>query len=151
MPDILFFDAITDADAGRVGGKGLSLGKTATAGLPVPPGFVVTTQAYRRLHARGIRAEPRFMGTLLDAYHTLAGPVAVRSSATAEDAADTSFAGQQESILGVEGDDAVVNAVERCWRSLFTERSAAYRSKQGVDASGLAMAVVVQQLVPAEA
>ena len=74
----------------------------------------------------------------------------MRSSATAEDAADTSFAGQQETILGVEGDDRLLDAIERCWRSLFTERAVAYRAKQGVDAAGLAMAVVVQQLVPAE-
>jgi rifampicin phosphotransferase len=151
MPDILFFDAITDAEAGQVGGKGLSLGKTATAGLPVPPGFVVTTQAFRRLSERGIRSDSGFIRALLDAYHTLGGgPVAVRSSATAEDAADTSFAGQQETILGVEGDDPLIIAVERCWRSLFTERAIAYRAKQGVDASGIAMAVVVQQLVEAE-
>ncbi len=151
MPDILFFDAVTDADVHHVGGKGLGLGKTATAGLPVPPGFVVTTQAFRRLSDRGIRSDPGFTRTLLDAYHTLGnGPVAVRSSATAEDAADTSFAGQQETILGVEGDDRLIEAVERCWRSLFTDRAVAYRAKQGVDAAGLAMAVVVQQLVEAE-
>lgn len=152
MPDILFFDAISDADADRVGGKGLSLGRTATAGLPVPPGFVVTTQAFRRLRDRGIRSDPGFTSTLLDSYRALGGgTVAVRSSATAEDAADTSFAGQQETILGVEGDDRLIEAIERCWRSLFSERAAAYRAKQGVDAAGLAMAVVVQQLVPAEA
>jgi len=152
MPHILFFDAITDAEAPSVGGKGLSLGKTATAGLPVPPGFVVTTQAFRRFSERGIRSDHDFMRTLLDAYTTLGrGPVAVRSSATAEDAADTSFAGQQETILGVEGDDRLIEAVERCWRSLFTDRAIAYRAKQGVDAAGIAMAVVVQQLVPAEA
>ena len=75
----------------------------------------------------------------------------MRSSATAEDAADTSFAGQQETILGVEGEDALIDAVERCWRSLFTERAVAYRARQGVDAAQVAMAVVVQQLVPAEA
>src|SRR5262249_1537625 len=73
------------------------------------------------------------------------------SSAIAEDAADTSFAGQQETILGVEGEDALINAVERCWRSLFTERAAAYRAKQGVDAADLAIAVAGQQLRPAEA
>ncbi len=152
MPDILFFDDISDADAPQVGGKGFSLGKTAAAGLPVPPGFVITTQAFRRLSERGIRSDPGFPPALLDAYRTLGGgPVAVRSSATAEDAADTSFAGQQETILGVEGDDQLIDAVERCWRSLFTERAVAYRAKQGVDAAGLAMAVVVQQLVPAEA
>jgi phosphohistidine swiveling domain-containing protein len=152
MTDLLFFDAITDVDAARVGGKGLSLGKTATAGLPVPPGFVICTAAYRRLHARGIASDPAFAAALGEAYRRLGGgPVAVRSSATAEDAADTSFAGQQETILGVEGEAAVVAAVERCWQSLFTDRAIAYRARQGVDAAGLAMAVVVQQLVPADA
>ena len=152
MSDILFFDAITDAEASRVGGKGLSLAKTATAGLPVPPGFVVATDAFRRLRGRGVIADPEFTRELLEAYAKLGGgPVAVRSSATAEDAADTSFAGQQETILGVEGGDRLIAAVERCWRSLDTERAAAYRARQGVDAAGLAMAVVVQQLVPAEA
>jgi pyruvate,water dikinase len=152
VSDILFFDAITDAEASQVGGKGLSLGKTANAGLPVPPGFVVTTQAFRRLAERSIRSDADFTQALFNAYRTLgSGPVAVRSSATAEDAADTSFAGQQETILGVVGEDALVSAIERCWRSLFTERAVAYRAKQGVDAAGLAMAVVVQQLVPATA
>jgi phosphohistidine swiveling domain-containing protein len=152
MAHILFFDAITDAEAAHVGGKGLSLAKTATAGLPVPPGFVVTTQAFRRLSQRGIGSDPDFKRTLLEAYAQLGGgPVAVRSSATAEDAADTSFAGQQETILGVVGGDHLVEAVERCWRSLFTERAVAYRTRQGIDAAAVAMAVVVQQLVPAEA
>ncbi|VTU00352.1 pyruvate phosphate dikinase : Pyruvate phosphate dikinase PEP/pyruvate-binding protein OS=Rhodopirellula sp. SWK7 GN=RRSWK_04808 PE=4 SV=1: PPDK_N: PEP-utilizers [Gemmataceae bacterium] len=152
MPQILFFNEITDAEAAHVGGKGLSLAKTASAGLPVPPGFVVTTQAFRRLSQRGIGSDPDFKRSLLDAYEKLGGgPVAVRSSATAEDAADTSFAGQQETILGVVGDDRLVEAVERCWRSLFTERAVAYRKKQGIDDDAVAMAVVVQQLVPAEA
>lgn len=151
MPEIIFFDTVTDRDAGRVGGKGLSLGKTASAGLPVPPGFVIATDAYRRLHERGIRSDAEFTRALFEAYRTLGGgPVAVRSSATAEDAADTSFAGQQETILGVEGEEALVAAIERCWRSLFTERAVAYRARQGVDDAGLAMAVVVQQLVNAE-
>ena len=151
MPNILFFHDITDADALRVGGKGLSLGKTANAGLPVPPGFVITTEPYRRLAERGARSDPAFIRALFDASRDLGGgPVAVRSSATDEDAADTSFAGQQETILGVEGEEALVTAIERCWRSLYTERAAAYRSRQGVDAAGLAMAVVVQQLVLAE-
>jgi pyruvate,water dikinase len=151
MPDILHFNEITDASANLVGGKGLSLGKTATAGLPVPAGFVITTQAYRRLAERGIGSDPDFVRAITSAYEALGGLVAVRSSATAEDAADTSFAGQQETILGVQGRDALVDAIERCWRSLFTERAVAYREKQNVDASGLAMAVVVQKLVPAEA
>jgi pyruvate,water dikinase len=152
MPDILFFDEITDAGAALVGGKGLSLGRTASAGLPVPAGFVVTTQAYRRLVGRGLRSDAGFARALAGAHESIGGGlVAVRSSATAEDAADTSFAGQQETILGVPGGERLLDAVESCWRSLFTDRAVAYREKQNVDAAGLAMAVVVQKLVPAEA
>lgn len=152
MPDILFFDAITDAAAGQVGGKGLSLGKMAAAGLPVPPGFVITTEAYRRMQdSAGFRMTPDFRQAVEAAYARLGlGLVAVRSSATAEDAADTSFAGQQETILGVEGNPALLEAVQRCWKSLHTERAAAYRARQGVADAGLAMAVVVQKLVPAD-
>src|SRR6476646_699663 len=151
MPSILFFNDISDVDLSRVGGKGLSLGKTAGAGLPVPPGFVVTTETYRRLAERGVRSDPAFVRALVEAYRDLGGGlVAVRSSATAEDAADTSFAGQQETILGVEGEEALIDAVERCWRSLHAERAAAYRAKQGGDDARLGIAVVVQQLVPAE-
>ncbi|MCI0704422.1 MAG: hypothetical protein L0241_25480 [Planctomycetia bacterium] len=152
MPDILFFNEITDSEASLVGGKGFSLGKTANAGLPVPAGFVVTVHAYRRLAGRGIRSDVGFARAIHKAYESIgSGLVAVRSSATAEDAADTSFAGQQETILGVKGNEPLIDAIERCWRSLFTERAVAYRAKQNVDAARLAMAVVVQKLVPAEA
>ncbi|MBX9581596.1 MAG: hypothetical protein K2X87_14945 [Gemmataceae bacterium] len=146
MPDIQFFDAVTSvADAG---GKGHSLGRLAAAGLPVPPGFVVTTEAYRRSAGT---IGPELRAAIEEAYARLGGgPVAVRSSATAEDAAETSFAGQQLTVLGAEGVPAVLDAVERCWQSLHTERAVAYRAKQGVDEAGLAMAVVVQRLVPAE-
>ncbi|MBN9520728.1 hypothetical protein J0H58_19785 [bacterium] len=151
MPDLLPFDSITDADAARVGGKGYSLGRTSSAGLPVPPGFVVTTDAYRRLHPTGVRSAPDFVSRFADHLRKLGdGPVAVRSSATGEDGAEASFAGQQETILGVRGLDAVLDAVERCWASLHTDRAKAYRARQGVDEAGLAMAVVVQELVPAE-
>ncbi len=151
MSDTLPFAAIAAADLGRVGGKGLSLGRMAAAGLPVPAGFVVTTSAYRRVHAAGIRADAPLSHALLEAYRTLGGgPVAVRSSATAEDAADASFAGQQETILGVEGEQPLIDAVERCWKSLHTERATAYRAHQGVEEAGLAMAVVVQRLVDAD-
>ena len=148
MPDIQFFDAVSDV--GLAGGKGLSLGRMAAAGLPVPPGFVVTTEAYRRA-VGGIGPGLDVAAAIEGAYARLGGgPVAVRSSATAEDAADASFAGQQATFLGVEGAAAVVNAVGECWGSLHTERAVAYRARQGVDAAGLAMAVVVQRLVPAE-
>ena len=152
MRDVLHFGEITDADAGRVGGKGLSLARLAAAGLPVPPGFVATTDAYRRLRdGTDGRGDHDFNGAVREAYQQLGGgPVAVRSSATAEDTADTSFAGQQETILGVEGDGPLLQAIGRCWASLHTDRAKAYRERQGVDAAGLAMAVVVQRLVPAE-
>jgi pyruvate,water dikinase len=147
--DILSFDQITAESANLVGGKGLSLALTLHAGLPVPPGFCVTSAAYRR------HATPTIDSTLLDAllsaYRNLGrGVVAVRSSATAEDGAATSFAGQQETILGVEGEDSLRQAVERCWRSLHTERARAYRQRQGVDEASVAMAVVVQRLVDAD-
>lgn len=151
MSDLLSFASITDADAARVGGKGLSLGKMAAAGLPVPEGFVIATDAYRRMANSGLRSDPEFVRELKDQYQSLGGRlVAVRSSATSEDSAETSFAGQQETILGVEGIDALVDAIERCWKSLHTERAVAYRARQGIDETQVAMAVVVQKLVAAE-
>lgn len=77
--------------------------------------------------------------------------VAVRSSATAEDQADASFAGQQDTYLYVRGADAVVEHVVRCWASLFSPQAIGYRSRFGVDTEDLAMAVVVQTMVPADA
>jgi rifampicin phosphotransferase len=149
MSDILPFLEIAAADAERVGGKGLSLGRLAVAGLPVPPGFCITTDAYQRCNGTSI--DSLLQSKLDDAYRALGrGLVAVRSSATTEDSAAASFAGQQETILGVEGDAALRESIERCWQSLHTQRARAYRQKQGVDEAGLAMAVVVQKLVPAE-
>lgn len=78
-------------------------------------------------------------------------PVAVRSSATAEDLPTASFAGQQDSYLNVVGDIDVVDRVRRCWASLFTERAVAYRARHGMDHRSVRMAVVVQQMVGARA
>ena len=151
MTDLRTFDEIGPGDVGEVGGKGLSLGRMAAAGLPVPPGFCITTAAHRRLRCRTPYDDPAFAGALADAYLRLGGgAVAVRSSATAEDGAEASFAGQQETFLGVRGEAAVADAVARCWASLDSERAVAYRRRQGVSGDGLAMAVVVQRLVPAE-
>lgn len=77
--------------------------------------------------------------------------VAVRSSATAEDLADASFAGQQETYLGVRGAEAVVANVVRCWSSLFTAQVIGYRRRFGIPVTDLAMAVVVQVMVDAQA
>src|SRR5207245_2517580 len=76
--------------------------------------------------------------------------VAVRSSATAEDLPDASFAGQQDTILGVAGADAVLDAVRRCWASLWNDRAVAYRQTHEVSVRGLRLAVVVQRMVEAE-
>ena len=94
----------------------------------------------------GLRAE------VTGAYQDMGRPpVAVRSSATAEDLAEASFAGQQDSYLNVRGEDALVSAVQRCWASLWTARAIAYRARQGIDPSTVSLAVVVQEMVAADA
>ena len=90
------------------------------------------------------------------AYRDLAGgmdanhPVAVRSSANAEDLPGLSFAGQQETYLNVRGEEAVVAAVKNCWASLWTAQAISYRHQNGIDQDSVAMAVVVQRMVPSE-
>jgi pyruvate,water dikinase len=81
----------------------------------------------------------------------LALPVAVRSSATAEDLPEASFAGQQETFLNVAGYGDLLQAVKRCWASLWTARAIGYRNRQEIDPDRLSLAVVVQKMVPAEA
>lgn len=76
-------------------------------------------------------------------------PVAVRSSATAEDLPFASFAGQQDTYLNVVGQDALLAAVRNCWASLWTDRAVAYRASRGIDPSTVALAVVVQRMVDA--
>jgi pyruvate,water dikinase len=149
--DIRTFDQISAEDAAAVGGKAINLALLAGIGLPVPPGYCVTTAVHRRLGRRPPQADPPLCEQIADAYRRLGGGlVAVRSSATAEDGASASFAGQQETVLGVTGEDAILGAIARCWASLDSERTAAYRRRQGLDDAEMAMAVVVQRLVPAE-
>lgn len=76
--------------------------------------------------------------------------VAVRSSATAEDLPDLSFAGQQDTILNVQGGDALLAAVVDCWSSLWTARAIGYRARNGIDQSAVSLAVVVQEMVQSE-
>ncbi|MEU4515714.1 PEP/pyruvate-binding domain-containing protein [Nonomuraea wenchangensis] len=132
---------LSDVDASMidvVGGKGAGLGEMIRAGERVPDGFCLTVESYRS----GEVPERE----LIDAYERLGGGrVAVRSSATAEDLPEASFAGQQDTYLGVEGAGELVDAVRRCWDSLFTERAVAYRAAAGIDDA--AMAVVVQRMV----
>lgn len=170
---IYWFDQVGADDIAVVGGKGANLGECFNAGLPVPPGFVVGTEAYSLAsrdvseavvraaeskdyrHAqnliRSLEIPADLMTAVERAYAKLGEPVvAVRSSATAEDLAEASFAGQQDSVLGVRGIDALWHAVQECWVSLWNERAIEYRAKQGIENSGLALAVVVQEMVDAD-
>ena len=177
-----------EATLDTVGGKGMSLANLSRAGLPVPGGFHVTTEAYRRFIAendlqkdilaaleivdvakpetletasqniRSVFARAKIPSELADAilqaYLSLPGPdpaVAVRSSATAEDLPEASFAGQQDTYLNISGKEALLDAVQKCWASLWTGRAIAYRIRQKIAPDHVALAVVVQLLVPAEA
>jgi pyruvate,water dikinase len=101
------------------------------------------------------RPAPSLEEGILAAYAELSAhgemPAAVRSSATGEDSASASFAGQQETYLWILGGSEVVRHVLRCWASLFTAQAIAYRAQMHTPAEDLAMGVVVQQMVPAEA
>jgi len=184
-PIILNLDS-PQATLERVGGKGASLARMVAAGLPVPPGFHITTEAYRRYvdenhlgektQSAAAQAQVNDLATFdrastqiqsLFAQGTIPGdiaemirrwygelgadiPVAVRSSATAEDLPGLSFAGQLDTYLNVRGGDEVIDAVRRCWASLWTGRAIGYRQRQGIRPEDVSMAVVVQQLVAAE-
>ncbi|MBB5084189.1 PEP/pyruvate-binding domain-containing protein [Nonomuraea endophytica] len=160
------------ADLAVAGGKGASLARLSRAGLPVPPGFHITTDAYRaftapfreRLGAPGAQElfttheiPPDLAAEILAAHADLgdgdgdgAVAVAVRSSATAEDLPEMSFAGQQDSYLNVHRED-LLDAVRRCWASLWNPRAVAYRERNHVPHDDVALAVVVQELVDADA
>jgi pyruvate,water dikinase len=106
-------------------------------------------------HGREIMAAapvpPDVEAAIRDAYAAMGnGPVAVRSSATAEDLPFASFAGQQDSFMDVVGADAVVEAVRCCWASLWTDRAVAYRTTNGISHREVGLAVVVQQMVDAD-
>jgi rifampicin phosphotransferase len=140
-----------------VGGKAASLGRLSREGFPVPDGFVVTTHAYEHARATSPAANvPVELGAnvaeeVRAAYGRLGMPtVAVRSSATAEDMAGASMAGQYETFLNVQGEQALLDAVRRCWASLDSARVRTYLREHGIDPSGVAMAVVVQRLVSAD-
>jgi phosphohistidine swiveling domain-containing protein len=118
-----------------------------------PATLETASQAIGALFA-GARTPPDVASAVALAYASLAGRdpvVAVRSSATAEDLPEASFAGQQDTYLNVQGFGEVVEAVKGCWASLWTARAIGYRARQGIGPNGLSLAVVVQELVPAEA
>jgi len=159
-----------------VGGKAAYLGELLTGGFAVPGGFCVTTPAYARVtEAAGLEdlirtaGDPAQLGAraraamlaepmptdvadaVRAAYLDLGDdvPVAVRSSATAEDLPTASFAGQQDTFLNVVGTEALLDAVRRCWASLWTDRAVSYRATAGIDHGAVALAVVVQRMVDA--
>jgi pyruvate, water dikinase len=174
---VLRFDEPACAEVGRAGGKGASLARMAGLGLPVPPGFVIPADALvtsltdagqelRHLLAGGVSREiaERARGLVLaaepagqlveaigSAYRELGDepPVAVRSSARAEDSESASYAGQQESYLHIRGLDDVMRRVRDCWASFFSERALFYRGRKGA-LDDLGMAVVVQRMVAAD-
>ncbi len=161
MTWIKHFTEIDDADLPIVGGKGLNLGKLTTARFVVPPGFCVTTDAYRTtvepVDARSsetiqaVTLPGSLQSEILTAYNQLgADRVAVRSSATAEDRTDASFAGQQDTFLNVSGASELLAKIKLCWASLWSDRAVAYRRDHGIGEARLAMAVVVQAMIDAE-
>lgn len=140
---VLELAAIGSGRQNLVGGKAAGLAGLIGMGERVPDGFCVTTEAYRSGEV------PR--DEVLAAYERLGGgPVAVRSSATAEDLPHAGFAGQQDTYLGVTGSPALIEAIEACWASLHTERATAYREANGVPHATVRMAVVVQRMVDAD-
>ena len=193
---VLWFSDIKKEDVPIVGGKGANLGEMFNIGLPVPPGFVVTTFAFKKfldennlwrkiidiLNNTNIeeydslkKASDTIQALILSskmpkdieeeiirAYKQLSlfddtplhikkdALVAVRSSATAEDLGDASFAGQQATFLNVEGSQKLIDAVKKCWASLYTPRAIYYREKKGFDHSKVLIAVVVQKMVNSE-
>jgi pyruvate,water dikinase len=88
---------------------------------------------------------------IADSYASMEGHVAVRSSATSEDGDDASFAGLQDTYLWLQGRDAVIGHVRRCWASLYSTESVSYRRRLKMREDGLAMGVVVQCMVDARA
>ena len=146
-------------DAATVGGKTANLGRLATS-FRVPPGFCLDVSAFDELRPAlegNARARARLRELVAASYADLAQRVgeaeprvAVRSSAIGEDAGDSSFAGQHETVLDVGGVDAIVDALLACWRSVASERAMAYRRERGIAASPRT-AVLVQLMVPADA
>ncbi|MCJ7520558.1 MAG: hypothetical protein MUO42_12930 [Anaerolineaceae bacterium] len=118
-----------------------------------PKTLEVASRRIGQLFAQNIMPED-IAEAIRQAYAGLDGddaPVAVRSSATAEDLPDASFAGQQETYLNICGIEAVLKAVKRCWASLWTARAIAYRARKGIAPDAVALAVVIQKLVFADA
>lgn len=187
---VLWFQESDISSIPMVGGKCASLGELLKADIPVPPGFAVTTETYKRFieengldqeikrllkpiradDTASIESASRAIRQLIEEkpisieledyigefYRLLskrcqvpAVPVAVRSSATAEDLPGASFAGQQDTFLWIRGVDGVLHHVRKCWSSLFSVTAIAYRKGLGISDEGISMSVGVQKMVNA--
>ncbi len=183
---VVWFNEVSKKDIPLVGGKGANLGEMTNAGIPVPPGFIVTADAYSSfIQKTGLDSKirqllepldvdnskqlqdvstkvkelvfkapmpPEIAAAIRDAYRKMGkGLVAVRSSATAEDLPEASFAGQQRTFLNVQGEGEAISAVQGCWASLFEARAIFYRVQHGFDHFKVRIAVPVQRMVQSEA
>ncbi|MGD2248635.1 MAG: PEP/pyruvate-binding domain-containing protein [Candidatus Methanofastidiosia archaeon] len=151
-----------------VGGKAFNISQMVQKGLLVPLGFCVTTEAYTYFMDFNNIAEddecisdkirealmpPLLSEVVCDAYrlYLQSKPCAVRSSSPVEDLKNASFAGQYESFLNVQCEDALLEAVKKCWASLWSRSAVEYRKKMGIKNKDIKMAVLVQEMIPAEA
>ncbi len=191
MKHVEFFEELRKEDVAVAGGKGANLGELTQAGIPVPPGFVVTSKTYdqfvketgifdeimnildaidvnnnKELQASSVRIKKIITETrmpdeietiIIEAYNALCHRigkddvfVAIRSSATAEDLPEASFAGQQDTYLNIRGNEDVVKYVQKCWASLFESRAIFYREENDFDHAKVYIAVVVQEMVNAD-
>lgn len=185
MRQILWFTEVGKNDVARVGGKGANLGEMSKVDLSVPPGFIVTVDAYYRFikekkideyiakYTKDLDPEDSkklnkisdqlqkamkefvlpadLVKEIEQAYEELGeGPVAVRSSATAEDLPDASFAGQQATFLNIEGKKDLIKAVRECWASLFEARAIYYRTVNKFDHLKVGIAVPIQRMIQSE-
>ena len=143
-----FFDEV---DPGKCGGKGKNLIALVENHFPVPRGFVVTVDAYSLFKSK-MEMPESVQQAITDCYQRLVAKsggtaVAVRSSASAEDTATASFAGQYDTYLDIEGVHSVLGHIVECWRSLHNERSTLYRKMMQVSEESLEMAVIIQTMV----
>lgn len=191
MNYVEFFRNLGKDDIPVAGGKGANLGELTNAGIPVPPGFVITSETYHKFITKTGIADKiiemldgldindtqelnkvsddikeliitteipdDLQRVIIEAYNALCldvdiedAVVAIRSSATAEDLPDASFAGQQETYLNIAGVEDVLVNVRKCWASLFEARAIFYRVENDFDHSEVLIAVVVQQMVDSE-
>ncbi|MCE3038182.1 pyruvate, water dikinase [Helicobacter anatolicus] len=192
MKYIKFFKELNNKDVPLVGGKNASIGEMfqelIPAGIKVPNGFAITSDAYWYLlnnggikekiiellkdvdvteidvlKTRSKKIRELIFGTpfpsdlrdeifeaykiLSDEYGMKEADVAVRSSATAEDLPDASFAGQQDTYLSIKGQTELIHYIKSCFASLFTDRAVSYRASRGFDHFKVALSVGVQKMV----